>query len=134
MIRRPPVSTRTDTLFPYTRLFRSAAAKAWRQPSGPHRHGDRIVRAVHRGRCAHARLQPLDARRLRCVLHGGWGRIRASAAAAAHGGGGPAHRRTWPGGLAGIVRFLVTLQPSRREVVTLTEQKGGQIIDRKSVV
>src|SRR3546814_3989011 len=23
MIRRPPISTRTDTLFPYTRLFRS---------------------------------------------------------------------------------------------------------------
>src|SRR3546814_3731176 len=26
MIRRPPRSTRTDTLFPYTTLFRSAAA------------------------------------------------------------------------------------------------------------
>src|SRR3546814_15150056 len=26
MIRRPPISTRTDTLFPYTTLFRSAAA------------------------------------------------------------------------------------------------------------
>src|SRR3546814_1310313 len=26
MFRRPPVSTRTDTLFPYTTLFRSAAA------------------------------------------------------------------------------------------------------------
>src|SRR3546814_9139273 len=26
MIRRPPRSTRTDTLFPYTALFRSAAA------------------------------------------------------------------------------------------------------------
>src|SRR3546814_3615728 len=26
MIRRPPKSTRTDTLFPYTPLFRSAAA------------------------------------------------------------------------------------------------------------
>src|SRR3546814_20784448 len=26
MIRRPPSSTRTDTLFPYTTLFRSAAA------------------------------------------------------------------------------------------------------------
>src|SRR3546814_20556639 len=54
--------------------------------------------------------------------------MRAAAAAAAHGGGGPAHRRTWPGGLAGIVRFLVTMQPSRREVVTLTEPKGGQIM------
>src|SRR3546814_14493968 len=28
MIRRPPRSTRTDTLFPYTTLFRSAAAGA----------------------------------------------------------------------------------------------------------
>src|SRR3546814_1489483 len=27
MIRRPPRSTRTDTLFPYTTLFRSAALK-----------------------------------------------------------------------------------------------------------
>src|SRR6056297_4299879 len=26
MIRRPPISTRTDTLFPYTTLFRSDAA------------------------------------------------------------------------------------------------------------
>src|SRR3546814_15613146 len=28
MIRRPPRSTRTDTLFPYTTLFRSTLAKA----------------------------------------------------------------------------------------------------------
>src|SRR6056297_3898815 len=28
MIRRPPRSTRTDTLFPYTTLFRSACARA----------------------------------------------------------------------------------------------------------
>src|SRR3546814_1716789 len=27
MLRRPPRSTRTDTLFPYTTLFRSAGAK-----------------------------------------------------------------------------------------------------------
>src|SRR3546814_6080407 len=31
MIRRPPISTRTDTLFPYTTLFRSPDAPA----SGP---------------------------------------------------------------------------------------------------
>src|SRR3546814_6252383 len=29
MIRRPPRSTRTDTLFPYTTLFRSRLAPAW---------------------------------------------------------------------------------------------------------
>src|SRR3546814_2349487 len=32
MIRRPPRSTRTDTLFPYTTLFRSPAK---RRPAGP---------------------------------------------------------------------------------------------------
>src|SRR3546814_19150041 len=30
MIRRPPRSTRTDTLFPYTTLFRSARSGLWR--------------------------------------------------------------------------------------------------------
>src|SRR3546814_2552648 len=34
MIRRPPRSTRTDTLFPYTALFRSAAEAAARPGSG----------------------------------------------------------------------------------------------------
>src|SRR6056297_4286421 len=38
MIRRPPRSTRTDTLFPYTTLFRSPPAaggrgSTWRTPS-----------------------------------------------------------------------------------------------------
>src|SRR3546814_9386110 len=32
MIRRPPRSTRTDTLFPYTTLFRSARLAAARNP------------------------------------------------------------------------------------------------------
>src|SRR6056297_1724687 len=34
MIRRPPRSTRTDTLFPYTTLFRSRAAWLRAAPSG----------------------------------------------------------------------------------------------------
>src|SRR3546814_3419492 len=33
MIRRPPISTRTDTLFPYTTLFRSGLHKG-HNPSG----------------------------------------------------------------------------------------------------
>src|SRR3546814_15854185 len=33
MIRRPPGSTRTDTRFPYTTLFRSAAAVGLNQPA-----------------------------------------------------------------------------------------------------
>src|SRR3546814_4225806 len=35
MIRRPPRSTRTHTLFPYTTLFRSAAAAARSPAQGP---------------------------------------------------------------------------------------------------
>src|SRR3546814_1252017 len=38
-IRRPPISTRTDTLFPYTTLFLSpeAACRTTRRTAGPHR-------------------------------------------------------------------------------------------------
>src|SRR3546814_5831199 len=35
MIRRPPRSTRTDTLFPYTTLFRSAGSPVHVSASGP---------------------------------------------------------------------------------------------------
>src|SRR3546814_15751017 len=38
MIRRPPRSTRTDTLFPYTTLFRSLALLARQQPRQFGRH------------------------------------------------------------------------------------------------
>src|SRR3546814_1680245 len=31
MIRRPPIATRTDTLFPYTTLFRSRPPMDWRR-------------------------------------------------------------------------------------------------------
>src|SRR3546814_4445352 len=31
MIRRPPISTRTDTLLPYTTLFRSFSRPRWRR-------------------------------------------------------------------------------------------------------
>src|SRR3546814_19638062 len=34
MIRRPPISTRTDTLFPYTTLFRSGGRRAARVTGG----------------------------------------------------------------------------------------------------
>src|SRR3546814_13167969 len=49
MIRRPPRSTRTDTLFPYTTLFRSSGPAARRQPV-PLR-GRRRARRQRRG-CA----------------------------------------------------------------------------------
>src|SRR3546814_1261912 len=42
MIRRPPRSTRTDTLFPYTTLFRSDPASDGGRRQGSHRqHGRR---------------------------------------------------------------------------------------------
>src|SRR3546814_12804504 len=44
MIRRPPRSTRTDTLFPYTTLFRSGAIR--RQPSGGGRGGPDVEAAT----------------------------------------------------------------------------------------
>src|SRR3546814_6483579 len=84
MIRRPPKSTRTDTLFPYTTLFRSAVtgptadrgalAAQGARPRGhgrghlrldaaatrhPRRRGSRV--APRRGR---GRLEPQPARRL----------------------------------------------------------------------
>src|SRR3546814_6261395 len=52
MIRRPPRSTRTDTLFPYTTLFRSLAVDAQRVLAvstlqAGSRRGRRIQRQVH---------------------------------------------------------------------------------------
>src|SRR3546814_4033145 len=49
MIRGPPRSTRTDTLFPYTALFRSARRRQswWRGPDGS---GERYGRRWHRSR------------------------------------------------------------------------------------
>src|SRR3546814_2617396 len=57
MIRRPPRSTRTDTLFPYTTLFRSWAiggtpgipAVTIRQPPPPLRESERVARPVATG-------------------------------------------------------------------------------------
>src|SRR3546814_19500895 len=41
MIRRPPRSTRTDTLFPYTSLFRSQDHLPWRRRHHQDRDGPR---------------------------------------------------------------------------------------------
>src|SRR3546814_6834551 len=69
MIRRPPRSTRTDTLFPYTTLFRSAQ---WR--------GRRQGRPVGHGR-AHPRSGARTGRR--ALAAGGWRAGIAGAAAQA---------------------------------------------------
>src|SRR3546814_5502218 len=68
MIRRPPRSTRTDTLFPYTTLFRSHSAHAQRQ---------RVAMLV--AQCAHqvgdARNGPGQFQRGAPGLHRDLGRI-----------------------------------------------------------
>src|SRR3546814_1533639 len=46
MIRRPPISTRTDTLFPYTTLFRSGRNR--RRSGIPHDPSPPRVRAARR--------------------------------------------------------------------------------------
>src|SRR3546814_18554863 len=51
MIRRPPRSTRTDTLFPYTTLFRSGRVGQGRRDR---RHGGGARRQPQAGLCAGA--------------------------------------------------------------------------------
>src|SRR3546814_11798132 len=48
MIRRPPRSTRTDTLFPYTTLFRSAARGV------PTNHSSSETQVLHCRRSSHS--------------------------------------------------------------------------------
>src|SRR3546814_15817677 len=76
MIRRPPRSTRTDTLFPYTTLFRStrvldAELVAVRQPS---RHavvagGQHVARVVEQHRPDHTTTAGASLRRGQGELH-----------------------------------------------------------------
>src|SRR3546814_10618488 len=72
MLRRPPRSTRTDTLFPYTTLFRSpaqhvlqvpkAAAEPPCEPDAPGQ-GPRRQRSARRSALLLSRRQPLSAGR-----------------------------------------------------------------------
>src|SRR3546814_4624551 len=60
MIRRPPRSTRTDTLFPYTTLFRSVRTSARRPtPWSPARPSRRIQRGSARSEEHTSELQSL---------------------------------------------------------------------------
>src|SRR3546814_10545604 len=73
MIRRPPRSTRTDTLFPYTTLFRSIhhhiAARAQRRDgvaAGIGRRGERDVRGVEQDIVARRQRGGVDRAVRRC--------------------------------------------------------------------
>src|SRR3546814_17523611 len=65
MLRRPPRSTRTDTLFPYTTLFRSAALSHGRQIE--------IAFAVRTGACRRDQRVGIDRRRPDRVRRAGIG-------------------------------------------------------------
>src|SRR3546814_20002823 len=66
MIRRPPRSTRTDTLFPYTPLFRSSCGSPPRSPPGRGRTGRRKRR--RRAQARRLRRTPAARASLRCDL------------------------------------------------------------------
>src|SRR3546814_12229018 len=70
MIRRPPGSTRTDTLFPYTTLFRSAQVGSARAA----RPQDHLFPSYREHVVARIRgVDPLHILRLmRGLTHGGW--------------------------------------------------------------
>src|SRR3546814_12520310 len=62
MIRRPPRSTRTDTLFPYTTLFRSPGVRAGRDDLSQlraRRHGGQFDRRAARSEEHTSELQSL---------------------------------------------------------------------------
>src|SRR3546814_16105313 len=61
MIRRPPRSTRTDTLFPYTTRFRSGLSGAVGLSRAPAILRDRRARASERARDDRRRMDAADA-------------------------------------------------------------------------
>src|SRR3546814_5655094 len=73
MIRRPPISTRTDTLFPYTTLFRSRGFRPWRSSrdgeNGVHQDSDDRKTAIEccDRRCGGVLRCGHDRRRLSCA-------------------------------------------------------------------
>src|SRR3546814_3769957 len=78
IIRRPPRSTRTDTLFPYTTLFRSALRHLPHQATGPaHSQSDRAAADGGTGLDRQAAAPAVDARRVSGFGQAGFLRVRA---------------------------------------------------------
>src|SRR3546814_8339015 len=71
MIRRPPGPTRTDTLFPYTTLFRSGGRRDLRRGRPGDRDTDRTRPATHpvRGRARLPRGAGISGAPRRALLH-----------------------------------------------------------------
>src|SRR3546814_7982591 len=68
MLRRPPRSTRTDTLFPYTTLFRSKRSKNLPQSGFPSLRSVKPDRLL--AQCIHGTgaLRPVNVKRHECGL------------------------------------------------------------------
>src|SRR3546814_5774587 len=110
MIRRPPRSTRTDTLFPYTTLFRSAARAA----AAGDVVGDRRAQAAA-GRRPGGQALPAAGRRLRRELQRlQFGRHLQPAQGAAADEPGAGARHAPAGGAGGPLRRPVR-QAARSE-------------------
>src|SRR3546814_13007862 len=126
ILRRPPRSTRTDTLFPYTTLFRSVAVHAGQagaRPAQENRHRARFSRcrgrrALRQGHAAGPRHGKLSiASRPCCRLDSGKSEERAIASLFSPGG-----THALKGEFAGIndfevVAFVVILPPAASEGV-----------------
>src|SRR3546814_10427706 len=69
MIRRPPRSTRTDTLFPYTTLVRSDAIARKDQPGDAGGRGDRDRDGAHAGGENRREESPVAGTHDSCVRH-----------------------------------------------------------------
>src|SRR3546814_16260304 len=115
MIRRPPRSTRTDTLFPYTTLFRSLLLRSAGEPVVERRSAeavsvgdldDRDAGTVERGDdVAHLLGHELVALVVRAVTQAGVGEAQVEARRGIHVGPGPAQGIGLRGGEEGHVRL-----------------------------
>src|SRR3546814_14826177 len=72
-IRRPPRSTRTDSLFPYTTLFRSQCEVGLDRPCPAQRDGERTAQGGEHERRRHLRGALLDLPSGQCLGRGGRG-------------------------------------------------------------
>src|SRR3546814_19957556 len=109
MIRRPPRSTRTDTLFPYTTLFRShhaSAAQRRRRRRAPAARSALLVAVEARQK------QGEERGRLHIALRGG-DRARSGAA-----GGGRCRLRSYPHRRGAMLRCRRLLRSEERRVGT----------------
>src|SRR3546814_3314904 len=116
MIRRPPRSTRTDTLFPYTTLFRSERGGAGRSRRSRYRH-----RHAHSslGCCNLARGLSTRGDRLE-----GWGRLR--------GGAGSYAKLAQIAGARSYLLLPSTVAPDRRRLSSIRRWLRILKVDRKS--